>query len=100
MAGESFVWLFTVPAFGEEGVPGITIAQGQPEAVHEIIIGAKRRKFFRTGTSNKDVPYPCREARLSRCLIKKQDEKNKGAQGLRLVFCRTSPGRIKGQDIF
>ena len=49
MAGESFVWLFTVPAFGEEGVPGITIAQGQPEAVHEIIIGAKRRKFFRTG---------------------------------------------------
>lgn len=109
VTAERFVRLFTVPAFWEEGVSGITISRGQPEAVHEIIIGAKRRKFFRAGTANKDgkgngirkdVPYPCREAGLSRCLVKKQDEEDKGAQDLRLVFCRTSPGRIKGQDIF
>ena len=98
VTAECFVWLFTVPAFWEEGVSGITIAQSQPEAVHEIIIGAKWRKFFCAGTANKDgkgngtrkdVLYPSREAGLSRCLVKKQDEKNKGAQG-------AAPGFLQG----
>lgn len=45
---------FAIPAFREEGVPGIDVSRSQPETVHEIMRRTERWKFFRTGAADED----------------------------------------------
>lgn len=46
--------LLTIFASGEEGGTGIPIPRPHPEAVHKVIVGAERRKFFQGRASNED----------------------------------------------
>ena len=81
-----FVRFFTVFIGRKEAAAGVNTVGSQPEAVHEVIIRLKRRKFLcrRTADKNnkgnrvwKNIIYLGGQAGLCRCLVKKQSKKNK-----------------------
>lgn len=51
---DDLVRLLGVPAGRKEAGAGIDIPGGQPETVHEIVIGAKRRQLVRGSTADQD----------------------------------------------
>ena len=54
IGANQFFWFFAVSASRKKRRAGVPVPRRCPEAVHEIIIETKRRKFFQRGTANKD----------------------------------------------
>ncbi len=96
-----------IPAGRKEAGTGIDIPGSQPEAVHEIVIGAKGRQLVGGSTADqnskgygagKGFPYPCSEAGPGGSAVKEQDKKDEGTQDLRLIFSGTPGSGIKAGD--
>lgn len=83
------------------------IPGGHPEAVHEIVIGAKGRQLVRGSAASQDskgygagkgFPDPDSQAGPCGSAVKEQDKKDEGTQDLGLVFCGTPCSGIKAGD--
>ena len=107
VGSDNLVRLFGVPAGRKEAGAGINIPGGQPETVHEIVVGSKGRQLVGGSTADQDCkgdgfgkgfPDPDSEAGSCRSAVKKQDKKDEGTKDLGLVFCRTPGSGIKAGD--
>lgn len=95
-----------IPGSREEPFSGIEIRKGMdPEAIHKIKIGAKRRKGIQGAAdeSGKDAVMgelgdPKCEGRRRKAHGDQKEKEEKGTQDLGLVFSWSASSRIKGQE--